>query len=254
MLKNSRHEEIIRILEEQNYASVEKLAKLTFSSLPTIRRDLQYLSEVGYITRKHGGASLPEYRTSSAPFSKRYPDAQLQKKLICKELAKCIRDDMLIFLDASSTLTFLVPYLKKFKGLKIVTNSLPICNHLTNYSIPHYSTGGLLSNRDSYSGCYAERFVRSFRADLCFFSSTAITSDGIMFDADETATAICCAMQEHAKRRIYVCDESKTTKEGAYYRADTHTVDKIYTTANKEFFTCDLDKFVFIDWKSQIKQ
>ena len=64
MIKNERQKEILDILKRYNYASVEQLAKMTYSSPPTIRRDLNCLQEMGYLTRNHGGATLPYVKNS----------------------------------------------------------------------------------------------------------------------------------------------------------------------------------------------
>lgn len=76
MIKNPRQADILNILEQYAYASVELLAKLTYASEPTIRRDLIYLESKGYIVRNHGGATLPLKGTSVRPW-------RFEIRLIC---------------------------------------------------------------------------------------------------------------------------------------------------------------------------
>ena len=67
MIKNERQQQILNILQQANYASVDQLVQMTYSSPPTIRRDLNYLEEQGYVTRNHGGAMLPQKPSAFIP-------------------------------------------------------------------------------------------------------------------------------------------------------------------------------------------
>ena len=58
MFKSERHGQILRILEEKQFASVAYLSQTLFASMPTVRRDLNYLENEGYVRRSHGGAVL----------------------------------------------------------------------------------------------------------------------------------------------------------------------------------------------------
>lgn len=53
---NTRYSEIISLIRERDSISVQELASHFGLSSMTIRRDLRFLSEQGYISRFHGGA------------------------------------------------------------------------------------------------------------------------------------------------------------------------------------------------------
>ena len=54
-MKNERYEKIMNILAERGYASVDRLSKELFVSMPTVRRDLNTMQDLGLVVRSHGG-------------------------------------------------------------------------------------------------------------------------------------------------------------------------------------------------------
>ena len=54
-MKNERYEKIMNILAERGYASVDRLSKELFVSMPTVRRDLNTMQDIGLVVRSHGG-------------------------------------------------------------------------------------------------------------------------------------------------------------------------------------------------------
>ena len=73
MFKNQRHNEILEILKENGFCSVRELAERLYASLPTVRRDLDFLQREGLICRSHGGA-IPVDEKRKAPVSFRSGD------------------------------------------------------------------------------------------------------------------------------------------------------------------------------------
>ena len=53
-----RQEQILQLLNENRFMTVEKLSKLTYTSASSIRRDLTKLQNMYFIKRTHGGASI----------------------------------------------------------------------------------------------------------------------------------------------------------------------------------------------------
>ena len=237
MIKNERQQEILDLLKELGYVSVEDLAKKTYSSTPTIRRDLNYLQENGYLARTHGGATLPTSPSSFIPSDLRTKLNTNAKKSLCKEASKLIKEHSIIFINESSTVQHLIEYIKNFKNVTVITNSLTACANLNHYNINFYCIGGHITHSNCFTGMQAEQFVRRFNADFCFFSSHGITQDGLITANSEQEYLITSAMVEQSRQVIYLCDESKVGILSNYNLANIDTVDKIYTTAPVDTFT-----------------
>lgn len=247
MIKNERQQHILNILQQTNYISIDKLTKLTYSSPATIRRDLLYLQEQGYVTRSHGGVMLPQAPSAFIPAEFRKSLNYKHKKALCKVASKLLKDHMLVFIDESSTTQFLIEHMKEYKNITVITNSLQACNLLNRYNVNFYCTGGKITHSNCFTGSQTERFIRRFNADLCFFSSHAISKEGVITDNSESECMITSAMLEQSKKSIYLCDESKVDRSSVYNLANINTVDKIFTTAKPEMFDIgDTGKIVFI--------
>ncbi|WP_415336320.1 DeoR family transcriptional regulator, partial [Clostridium perfringens] len=63
MLKQDRLMEITNIIQSKKRIQVKDLAKATFSSISTIRRDIIFLEKQGLIKRLHGEIILNNFNT-----------------------------------------------------------------------------------------------------------------------------------------------------------------------------------------------
>ena len=181
-----------------------------FASEATIRRDLTLLENRGLIKRLHGGAVLIDEVSRELPLYMREQQNVEAKKEIAAQASRFIKDGQVIFLDASSTVMFLIKYFEAHKSLTIVTNGIKTAQELASLNHKTYCTGGLmLHNSFAYVGDYAADFVRHFNADLFFFSSRGLSEDGRITDASSEETYIRKVMFEQSRQHIFLCDHSK---------------------------------------------
>ena len=139
---NSRHEQILQLLEERAFITVNELAEKTFTSTSSIRRDLTYLQNNGLVVRTHGGVSLPECSNQVASFRDRSHKNIKEKRLIAQKAAALLCDGQSILLDSSSTVTFLLPYIAKKNGISVFTNNLTTALQSIELGIDTYCLGG----------------------------------------------------------------------------------------------------------------
>lgn len=212
-----RHEEIMKLLEGKNSISVVKLAELLHVSLPTIRRDLSILEEHGKVHRTHGGVVLRRTSEAEIPLMFREDQNSQAKRLIAQKAAPLIHDGDVIFLDASSTVSYLVPHLEKLKDIVVITNSPKTSLCLGESKIRNYCTGGLLLMHSmAYVGSETERFIENINADICFFSSRGYTENGMITDSSEREVSAKKAMIQNASKSYYLADSSKLGKRFAF--------------------------------------
>jgi DeoR/GlpR family transcriptional regulator of sugar metabolism len=214
MYNLERQEQIIKILEERKSISVQQLSALLYVSQPTVRRDLDILSRQGKVQRTHGGVVLRKASDAEIPLMFREDQNNAAKKAIAEKAALLIHDGDVIFLDASSTVSYLVPHLKKFRDLLVITNSPKTSMRLGEQNIKNYCTGGLLlAHSIAYVGSETEKFISGINADVFFFSSRGYTEDGYITDSSEREVAAKKAMLQNAKKSYYLCDSSKRNKK-----------------------------------------
>lgn len=217
MFNIERQEEILKILEKNKSISVNKLSNLLYASPPTIRRDLTSLENQGKILRTHGGAILRQSAEGEIPLMLREDQNKTSKQIIAEKASKYVNNGDVIFLDASSTAAHLVPFLKNFKDIIIITNSPKTSIKLGEENIKNYCTGGLLlSHSIAYIGNEAENFISRINADVFFFSSRGYTENGYITDSSIEEAAVKKAMMRNAAKAFYMCDSSKKNKKYMY--------------------------------------
>lgn len=217
MFNIERQEEILKILEKSKSISVNKLSRLLYVSAPTIRRDLTELEKQGKVSRTHGGVVLRKTAESEIPLILREEQNNLSKKIIAEKASQYINNGDVVFLDASSTVAYLIPYLKNFKDIIVITNSPKSSLRLGEEDIKNYCTGGLLLKHSiAYVGHETEKFISSINADVFFFSSRGYTEDGYITDSSIEEAAVKKAMMKNSDKTFYMCDSSKKNKKYMY--------------------------------------
>ena len=126
MIPEERMNKILNILKEKEFASIQEISEKLYISISTVRRDLINLENSGAIYRVRGGASIVQEKNQIQPSHIRSKINTVQKRIISDLAVDFIKEDMSIFMDASSTVQFLCSNLDRFKRLIIITNSVTI--------------------------------------------------------------------------------------------------------------------------------
>ena len=103
---------------------VSELSAYFAVSEETIRRDLEKLSEDGFVVKTYGGAVLNEDNVVDMPFVIRKNTNVAEKQIIGKLIAAMTQDGEHLMLDSSSTAASAARYLKAKNNLTIITNSV----------------------------------------------------------------------------------------------------------------------------------
>ncbi|MDD6159890.1 MAG: DeoR/GlpR family DNA-binding transcription regulator [Oscillospiraceae bacterium] len=215
MLKEDRKNELLRLIGETGYTTVEHLAQETFLSPSTLRRNLSELEKAGLVRRSYGGVELA-IDNIHTPVMLRFRKCHEQKNTIARQAASLIGDNQVIFLDASSTCLHMVPYLDGHKNLTVYTNGIELCSLLGERGIRVFCLGGLFLPDDmAFVGEYAVGMVEQLRFDALFFASSSYDGEFIM-DYSESEAHLRRAVIAHSERVYYLCDSSKFGKSSSY--------------------------------------
>ena len=217
MITMQRPEEILRLLQERKTVTVGYLAESLYVSLPTIRRDLTKLESQGLVQRSHGGVRLNLEPHNEIPIQFRNTYNKREKYRLCKAAAPLVRDGFVVFMDGSTTVLALIGLFKEVHNLTVITNGVRAAVMLGKAGIRTYSTGGeLIECSMAFAGPVAQNTVKSFNADVCFFSSSGLSEDGWISDYSEAETALRRAMIENAGQSVFLCDSSKIGRRSAF--------------------------------------
>lgn len=229
MYKCEREDEILALLNETEYATVDYLARKMNISSSSIRRDLKNLEERGLVNRSYGGVKIAEATGKHIPFSLRSHENSPQKKQIAKAAVRLINAGDVVFLDASSSAYFVAELLPAIGGITVITNSVDVMSCLSRYDIKAYCTGGNLSaeNKAVLVGGYALDFLRNIRADVSVFSVQAVDANGDFFDCYPEEVTARNLMMENSRCRILLCDSSKWNKTSTFYQGNVRDIEYI---------------------------
>lgn len=221
-----RQEQILELLRENGYLSVERLSKMTYTSESSIRRDLTKLQNMCFIKRTHGGADIPSEINNVAPLSSRMTANAAGKRKIAKIAASLLRDGQSVMLDGSSTASFLIPHIAKRKDIILFTNSMLAAISAVNFGIRTHCIGGECVNGSAVlSGVRAYKEVADIRPDILFFSSRSLDADGVISDPMESENYIRQLMIANASKSVFLCDGDKFNTRSLYTLTSLNTVD-----------------------------
>ncbi len=210
MALREREHSILDYLERQGSASVEELCRELFVSEPTMRRDLAALNAAGKIIRTHGGAAYRSEPGQNLPQSVREREHFDAKAAIGKKCLALIHDGDTVMVDASSTAAALLRALDGKKSVVVVTNNAQAPQLISQSGIKLFVTGGELAlNTLAYVGSHAEDFMRSFHADVCFFSVRRLTREGELTDNALAENAMRRVMLSRSRRHVLLLDSQK---------------------------------------------
>lgn len=217
-MNNERQKHILEKILIQKKVTVKDLARDLYASEPSIRRDLADLEKQQLIKRVHGGAILEETGNSALkiPFVIREMEQADAKIIMAQKAIEYIKDNDVIFLDASSSAYNLIPYLSLKKNITVITSGVKALTKLSEYSIKTISTGGeLMPSCLSLVGDEAYQNIERFHADITFFSCRGLSYDGRLTDISAPENYVRQKMIKHSDRAFLLCASEKIGKK--YY-------------------------------------
>ena len=236
MLGTKRQEEILEYIKTNETISVRQIVKQFYVSEATARRDLDAFEKSGLIRRVFGGATLVVGSDRQVPLFVREREDEQEKARLCERAAALVKDGSILFIDGSSTVQFLLPYLQKYKDLIVITNGLKIAQTLGEMHVKVYSTGGLLMENSSVLvGEDAERFVDGFNADICFLSCKGLSDDGKLTDTSYHETQLRKRFLANAKTKVALITAHKIGKKYIHTLCKSEDVDYIITDNKTDF-------------------
>ena len=223
----NRKKDILDILYEKEKVSVAELSRVLFVSEMTIRRDLKELEESGVLKRYRGGAVLT-VMSRELPASKRFFLDEEDKKELGKQASRHLKDNISIFIDSSSTCQYVIPYVKNFENITVITNSINALLAATKNDIKCILIGGEYYGKDEcFVGSLTERFAEEFNVDVAFISSLGISEDGIISDTDLYQTMVRKSIIKHASKKVLLFEKNKQGKKYLYTLCKNEDADEV---------------------------
>lgn len=210
MAQETRHKQIIELVAERGFVTIDDMANHFQVTPQTIRRDINYLDQEKRLQRYHGGAGIPSSTLNTA-----YSDRKIQnleeKTRIGEAIASKIPDHSSMFINIGTTTETIAKALLKHHGLTIITNNLHVASILSSKEdFNVIIAGGAVRNRDG--GIIGEAtvdFVEQFKVDFAIIGISGIDDDGELLDFDYQEVRVAQAIIKNARQVFLAADHSK---------------------------------------------
>ncbi len=208
MAQRIRHEKILSILKKQGFATVKELVALLDYSTATVNRDLNELQKQGLVKRSYGGAEAT-LQKKYPPLPFRYDLMKKEKRHIGKAAAALVEDGDVIFIDASTTASYMGAYLSDKKDVHVITNNMQLAIQLAEDGTRVTVLGGEVSEKPCMlAGNVTVENAMRYRADKMFFSTGGFTADGSI-SGGSRYHLLHRTMMRGSSRVYFLADEGK---------------------------------------------
>ncbi|NCO51733.1 MAG: DeoR family transcriptional regulator [Deltaproteobacteria bacterium] len=227
---NQRQKEIVLLVQQQGFASIETLAQ-NFNVTPqTIRRDINTLCKQNLLTRYHGGAGLSSSIENVAYATRQVLNLEA-KRVIAQMTARQIPDRASIFINIGTTTEEIARALQNHSNLRIITNNLNVAAILrANPSFEIIIAGGAVRQRDGgITGEATIDFIRQFKVDFGIIGISCIDEEGNLLDFDYHEVRVTQAIIENSRQVFLAADHSKFERRAMIRLGHISQVDAFFT-------------------------
>lgn len=210
MTQEQRHAQIVELVTERGFVTIEDLAQHFQVTPQTIRRDINFLDQENRLRRYHGGAGIAP-STSNRAYSDRQIQHLEEKQKIAQAIARRIPNHASLFINIGTTTETVAKALLKHEGLTVITNNLHVASLLAGKEdFNLIIAGGQVRSKDG--GIIGEAtvdFVRQFKVDFALIGISGIDEDGDLLDFDYQEVRVAQAIIQNSRQVFLAADHSK---------------------------------------------
>jgi len=231
MLVEERRQRVIDLVSERGYIALADLAKELQASESTVRRDLDYLDQQGFVKRTHGGAVFQGEGGTLPALEERSQRELDEKRQIAAAAAARIQDGDAILLDGGTT-TLEVARLLVGRRLQIVTNSLPIANlFASSRETDLVILGGYVYPKTGVAlGPLTVRMMDDVHVQQTILSVGGVTAKGL-FNSNLLLVETERAMMRCADEVAVVADHTKVGRQALAFLCELREIDTLIVDA-----------------------
>jgi DeoR/GlpR family transcriptional regulator of sugar metabolism len=172
---------------------------------------------------------MPEFS-----FDVRQQQFAAQKRRIGRAAAALVNHGDTVFLDASTTAQAIIPHLKSFSELTVITNSLRAALNLLDAPQIHVILPGGQLRRESISlvGHPQDNLLEDIHVQIGFFGARGVTVEEGLTDVNLSEVAMKRAMVDRCRQVVGVADARKWGKVAASTFACLDQVHTLITDAD----------------------
>jgi DeoR/GlpR family transcriptional regulator of sugar metabolism len=224
----ARREQVRRRVLADGFARVDDLARHFDVSAMTVHRDLDVLESEGWLTKIRGGATANPSALVEAGVRERQAAMRAEKAAIVELAARVVARGQSVFLDDSTTVLGLVPYLIAHPPITVATNFLPAIEAVGDApGVDTHVLGGRYHPRqEACLGLQTVDAIGRLHADLFFMSTTAVTG-GKCLHRSEATVMVRRAFMANAGHSVLLVDHAKFGRPAPHFLCGVEEFDSV---------------------------
>lgn len=228
MLRESRHEKLLRILREEGVLPVVEIARRLQVSEATARRDVSDLSGAGKLRRVYGGALARE--PAERPFGEEEVGDLPAKDAVAAAAAHLIEDGETVLLDIGTT-TLRLARLLHGRKVTLITSSLAVYEELRfDDAVSLVLLGGeVRRNYRSLVGNLTQAALQEIYADRVFLGTSGVLPDGRVLDTTQVEVPVKRALLGSARQAVLLATPRKFPGTGSARVCQAADIDMLIT-------------------------
>jgi DeoR family transcriptional regulator, fructose operon transcriptional repressor len=229
MLKEERHNYILREVSLRNRVQLMDIAQKLDVSEDTIRRDLKQLDEEGKVKKVHGGAISHSFHLYSYREEEIY--AHASKSVIARKVQTMLKDGQTILMTGGTTNLEVARNLPEHFRATIFTPSLPVAMQLTEReNVEVVFIGGTLSHDAQIAlGGEAVSKILQIKADLCLLGTGYLDPGFGLSEFDWEVVQLKKAMVQSSKRIVSLTISEKINSTQRYQVCPIQSIHALVT-------------------------
>ena len=237
MLEKQRHQAILDILTNRQFASVQVLSAELDSSEATIRRDIQKLSIAGALRKIRGGAEVvvgdgetrkPRQLAGSAFATDKEKHAAKKRLIAEKAVSICDDNDSIIINGGTST--FMMGEFLCKRSMNILTNSFPLAHFLSENGDNQVTVPGgeIYRKQGIVLSAFENDTIQGYHGTKMFMGTPGITRKGVS-ESDPLLIRAEQKLRKQADQLIVLADSSKLGRQEKFIFCPLDDVDVLVT-------------------------
>ena len=231
LMPAQRRERIQEYLSLHKIARTVDLCEMLDASEATVRRDLEWLEQDGFLERTHGGAVLNQRMILEPEYRQRAQHNPDEKRRIGALAASLIEDGDIVFLNSGTTTTQVIQQIRSDAEITIFTNNLNAVLEMGEPGFHHYLVGGEYQPRSkSLTGRFAIENLKQVYANKTILGVDGISlKHGCTVPTNSEAEVVRQMIERTLGKIIVVADYSKWGVVSNFQIAGIDEVDILVT-------------------------
>ena len=232
-MKEERREAIKELLRVQGEVKLKDLEEqFQDCSSMTLRRDLKYLEDHGYVKRTRGGAVAMSQLSPAVEdlYSERALENVAEKNQIARKAQQFVSKGRSIYIDSGTTMMLFTREMAD-EHLTVLTSGVNIAMELLKKQRPQITLIGGQVNRStiSVSGISAASLIQEVNIDTAFIAASGYSQSNGFTSGSYTVCEIKREVLRRARQRIVLMDSLKVDRVMAFTFAGMQDIDVLIT-------------------------